>query len=70
MLVAGASGKEPWVRVFCEQHEDLLCERSDGTFDAYQVKTRGSEGGHWELQRYAAKVIRHERLPEGSCSLF
>jgi hypothetical protein len=49
LLVAGASGKEPWVRVFCEQHEDLLCERSDGTFDAYQVKTRGPEGGYWEL---------------------
>lgn len=55
LLVAGASGKEPWVRVLCEQHEDLLCERDDGTFDAYQVKTRGPEGGYWEMTHSALR---------------
>ena len=30
----------PYRAIWCEQHEDLLAERDDGTFDAVQVKTR------------------------------
>ena len=55
LLVAGASGEAPYLRVFCEQHEDLLCERDDGLFEAFQVKTRGPEGGYWEMSNAALR---------------
>ena len=35
--------------VWCEHHEDILAERSDGTFDAYQVKTSRPERGAWTM---------------------
>ena len=47
LLVAGARGREPYVALWCEHHEDLLCERSDGRFDGYQIKTRRPEIGDW-----------------------
>jgi hypothetical protein len=56
LLIAGASGQERYVSVYCEHHEDLLCERDDGTFDAYQVKTRGEESGFWRLNH---EPLRH-----------
>ena len=55
LLVAGASGLQPFAHVFCEHHEDLLCEREDGAFDAYQVKTRGPEGGYWAMSDAALR---------------
>lgn len=39
----------PYKSIWCEQQEDFLAERVDGLFEAYQVKTRNSELGAWEL---------------------
>jgi len=39
----------PYRAIWCEQHEDLLAEREDDTFDAYQVKTRKAENGLWKI---------------------
>ena len=39
--------KRPYRAIWCEQHEDLLAERQDDTFDAIQVKTKKSETGAW-----------------------
>ncbi len=49
LLIAGASGRREIVAVWCEHHEDLLGERADGLYDAYQVKTRREEDGYWLL---------------------
>jgi hypothetical protein len=49
LVVAMATKKKPYTSIWCEQHEDLLAEREDGLFDAYQVKTRKSETGEWEI---------------------
>ena len=49
LLIAGATGKTPYKAVWCEHHEDLLAERSNGKYDAYQVKTRRPENGDWDL---------------------
>ena len=49
LLVAGKMGSRPYVAIWCEQHEDLLAERSDGTFDGYQIKTSRPENGPWKL---------------------
>jgi hypothetical protein len=50
LLIAGASGKLPYVAIWCEHHEDILAERSDGKWDGYQVKTRKREAGEWDLR--------------------
>lgn len=39
----------PYRAIWCEQHEDLLAERTDGLFEAFQVKTRKPEIGPWKL---------------------
>lgn len=50
ILAVGAATKRlNYTAIWCEQHEDVLAEREDGLFDAYQVKTRKSESGEWEL---------------------
>lgn len=49
LLVAGAVGTHPYEAIWCEHHEDLLAERVDNTYDAYQVKTRRPELGAWKL---------------------
>lgn len=38
-----------YTSLYCEHHEDFLCERPDGLFDGYQVKTSKPEGGAWTL---------------------
>lgn len=67
LLLAGARGDKPFEAVWCEQHEDLLCERTDGLFDGYQVKTRKPENGAWKtndpefvrsVRRFAALIKR------------
>lgn len=50
LLVAGKLGHRPYVAIWCEQHEDLLAERSDQKFDGYQVKTSRPENGPWSLK--------------------
>ena len=49
LVVAMATKERAYAAIWCEQHEDLLAERVDGLFDAYQVKTRKSELGEWEI---------------------
>jgi hypothetical protein len=39
----------PYVALWCEHHEDFMCERVDGLFDAYQIKTRKPENGAWKM---------------------
>lgn len=45
LLIGSLSGNLPYVSVYAEHHEDFLCERVDGKYDAYQVKTRNPEDG-------------------------
>ena len=49
LLAAARSGDRPYTAIWCEQHNDILAEREDGRFDAYQVKTREPKGGPWTL---------------------
>ncbi len=53
LLLAALSGKKPYTVLWCEHHEDLLCQRHDGFFDAYQIKTR--RDGLWNLSDVALK---------------
>ena len=39
----------PYRAIWCEQHEDLLAERTDDFFEAFQVKTRKPETGSWNI---------------------
>ncbi|MBW2689370.1 MAG: DUF4297 domain-containing protein [Deltaproteobacteria bacterium] len=50
LSVGIATGKMDYTALWCEQHEDFLAETADGLFDAYQIKTRKSELGEWELK--------------------
>jgi hypothetical protein len=56
LLISAATGLTPYEAIWCEHHEDLLAERSDSTYDAFQVKTRRPELGDWTLTDVA---IRH-----------
>lgn len=47
LLLAALSGKKPYTFLWCEHHEDLLGQRNDGFFEAYQIKTR--RDGSWNL---------------------
>jgi hypothetical protein len=49
LLIAARRDLKPYVAVFCEHHEDLLGERSDGRFDGYQLKTSRPELGAWTM---------------------
>jgi hypothetical protein len=49
LLIAGATSQKPYSAIWCEHHEDLLAERIDKTYDAYQVKTKQPENGYWEV---------------------
>ena len=49
LAVGMATGKLPYIILWCEQQEDFLAEKKDGLFDAYQIKTRKPELGEWEI---------------------
>ena len=49
LLIAGAANQRPYTAIWCEHHEDLLVERTDGHYEAYQVKTRRPGRGDWTL---------------------
>jgi hypothetical protein len=49
LLAAVRRGVLDYPSIFCEHHEDFLCERRDGLFDGYQIKTSRPEGGAWTL---------------------
>ena len=55
LLIASRAGKKPYKAIWCEYHDDLLGERHDGQFDAYQIKTRKPELGCWTLSDDALK---------------
>lgn len=56
LLIAAATGLNPYEAIWCEHHEDLLAERLDSTYDAFQVKTRRPEIGDWTL---TDEAMRH-----------
>src|SRR5258708_3056537 len=68
LLLAALSGRKPYTLLLCEHHEDLLGQRNDGFFDAYQIKTR--RDGLWDLSDDAIKdsikrfVEVDQRFPE------
>jgi len=47
LLLAALSGNKPYTVLWCEHHEDLLGQRNDRSFEAYQIKTR--RDGQWNL---------------------
>lgn len=49
ILAAVRHGSLGYVRLYCEHHEDLLCETRDGLFDGWQIKTATPENGPWTL---------------------
>ncbi|PHY13463.1 hypothetical protein CSW58_05570 [Caulobacter sp. B11] len=49
ILAAVRRGSLDYVRVYCEHHEDLLCEARSGLFDGWQIKTSTPENGPWKL---------------------
>lgn len=49
LLIGATAGRLSYVAVWCEHHEDLLGERTDGTFDCFQVKTRSPGRGAWTI---------------------
>jgi hypothetical protein len=55
LLIGAATKKLPYVAVYVEHHEDLLCERLDNRVDGYQIKTRNPEEGDWDLSDEAIK---------------
>jgi hypothetical protein len=66
ILVAAINDQLPYVALWCEQHEDFLAERADGTFDAYQVKTAKPENGSWtwsspELRKSIKRFCKLEK---------
>lgn len=55
LLIGSACNKLPYLSLYVEHHEDLLCERFDGLVDGYQIKTRKPEEGPWDLSDEALK---------------
>lgn len=47
LLTAASRGELPYAAIWCEMHEDILAERLDGRFEAWQIKTRKPENGAW-----------------------
>lgn len=43
-------GELPYESIYCEHLDDFLCARTDGTFDALQVKTKEPSDGLWYLK--------------------
>jgi hypothetical protein len=49
LAIGIATNKLSYAAIWCEQHEDFLAEHNSGGFDAYQIKTRKSELGEWQI---------------------
>jgi len=49
LMVAASRGDKPYVAIWCEHHEDVLAQRDDDRYDAYQVKTSRPECGAWRM---------------------
>lgn len=66
LLAAGLSETADIAAIWCEHHEDLLVERTDGRLDAYQIKTKSSsdwkttdEDLQKSLRRFAELEAKH-----------
>lgn len=55
LLINGAQKPEIYSAIWCEHHEDILAERIDGFYEAYQVKTRRPELGDLDLRHDEVK---------------
>lgn len=68
LLLSAVRGHFPYEAVWCEHHEDLVAERSDGGLDAFQIKTR--EHGAWtnadEPFQKAVGTLTRARLALGN----
>jgi hypothetical protein len=49
ILIETYVGRQRYIAIWCEHHDDILGERLDGLFDFYQIKTRKPENGYWQL---------------------
>ena len=47
LLASACRGERDYQAIWCEHHEDILAERTDGKFDGWQIKTRRPESGAW-----------------------
>ncbi|WP_404979693.1 dsDNA nuclease domain-containing protein [Caulobacter segnis] len=57
LLAAVCRGSRDYISIYCEHHEDFLCERADGLFDGYTTgpsEFRSSGGASSDLS--AAKL--------------
>ena len=50
LAIGIATKRLRYTAIWCEHHEDFLAELDGGGFDAYQIKTRKSELGEWEIK--------------------
>jgi hypothetical protein len=55
LLVSALIKELPFRAIWCEHHEDLLAERTDGLFEGFQIKTQKPELGAWECKDAAFK---------------
>ncbi|GAB3562744.1 hypothetical protein GCM10027578_05400 [Spirosoma luteolum] len=68
LLLAALRREKDYVSMWCEHYEDLVCERGDGLFDCFQIKTSTPENGHLRLNTDSVKksikrfVALHERF--------
>ena len=64
LSIGMATGRLTCKALWCEQHEDFLTEIADGLFEAYQIKTRKSELGEWELndEAFYKSLLRFIKL--------
>jgi hypothetical protein len=49
LLACARRGERAYVAIWCEHHEDLLAQRTDGCYDGYQIKTSRPENGTWRM---------------------
>jgi hypothetical protein len=65
LLLASLREEKDYVALWCEKHEDFLGETADGTFDAFQVKSRDT-GEPWKLrdESFYRSIQRFVRLDE------
>jgi hypothetical protein len=76
LLIGATCNRHPYVAIYPEHHEDILCERIDKKFDGFQIKTRKPGEGDWDLNDEAVKksIKRFTQLnkdfEEHICSLY
>ena len=76
LLLASVQGKKNYIYLWCEHHEDFLAERSDGLYDAYQIKTAKPENGPWTWPKDALRdsikrfVRLHNKFPGKIAAFF